>query len=308
MQAIVASSYGPPDVLKLKEVADPQAGPGQLRVKVRAAGVMPIDGKVRQGYAPPGATVGLPLIPGNEFAGIVDQVGRDVDGYAVGDEVLGFSMLGCYAGYVTVGADQVARKPADMPWETAGGFSGNGQGAHMALSAIGIRPGDTVLIHGAAGGLGTFAVQLAQAWGAGIVVGTASERNHAYLRELGVIPVAYGEGLEDRVRAAAPDGVDAAFAAVTNDEALRVSAALVHDPSRIRAMLPHGLLREFGIPSLTGTRSAARLSELIRLYEDGKVDVRIRKIYPLSEAALAHRDIEDGHGSGKIVLAIDAQN
>ncbi|SFB08865.1 NADPH:quinone reductase [Cohnella sp. OV330] len=304
MKAIVIDSFGGPEALKLSEIAAPQAGPGEVRVKVMAAGVMPIDGKIRQGYAPPGAAIALPFVPGNEFAGIVDQVGEGVTAFAAGDAVLGFGTLGSYAEYRVASADQIVRKPAAMPWETAGGFSGNGQGAHMALSAIGIRPGDTVLIHGAAGGLGTFAVQLALAWGADTVIGTASERNHAYLRELGAIPVAYGEGLEERVRAVAPKGVDAAFAAVDSEEALRVSAALVADKSRIRSMLSRPLIKELGIPPLEGARSAARLSELVKLYEEGKVDVRIRRVYALREAELSHREIDGGHGSGKIVLRI----
>ncbi|MFC3803717.1 zinc-binding dehydrogenase [Cohnella sp. GCM10012308] len=207
MKAIVVETFGGPETLKLSEIAVPQAGPGEVRVKVMAAGVMPIDGKIRQGYAPPG-------------------------------------------------------------------------------------------------GLGTFAVQLALAWGAGSVIGTASEHNHAYLQKLGAIPVAYGEGLEKRVRAAAPSGINAAFAAVDSEEALRVSAALVADKSRIRSMLPRPLIRELGIPPLEGVRSASRLSELVQLYEEGKVNVRIRRVYPLRDAELAHREIDGGHGSGKIVLRI----
>lgn len=199
MKAITFNRLGPPDVLQLTELPVPSAGPGTVRVRVKTAGVMPIDAKVRSGSVPYAQSHPFPIIPGNEFAGIIDEVGDGVSEFVRGDEVIGFTLFGGYAEYVVVSSDQLVRKPAGMPWETAGGFTGNGQGAHMALEAIRIQPGDTVLIHGAAGGLGTFAVQLALAWGAGRVIGTASEANHDHLRRLGAIPLGYGDGLAARV-------------------------------------------------------------------------------------------------------------
>lgn len=305
MKAITFNRLGPPDVLQLTELPVPSAGPGTVRVRVKTAGVMPIDAKVRSGSVPYAQSHPFPIIPGNEFAGIIDEVGDGVSEFVRGDEVIGFTLFGGYAEYVVVSSDQLVRKPAGMPWETAGGFTGNGQGAHMALEAIRIQPGDTVLIHGAAGGLGTFAVQLALAWGAGRVIGTASEANHDHLRRLGAIPLGYGDGLAARVRAIAPAGVDAALHAGGGDDlALQASVDLVQDTSRIVAMVPSVQAQTLGIRQLTGTRSKERLAELVRIYNEGKVDIHIRKVLPLDQAREAHREIESGHGRGKIVLSV----
>lgn len=305
MKAITFNRLGPPDVLQLTELAVPSAGPGTVRVRVKTAGVMPIDAKVRSGSVPYAQSHPFPIIPGNEFAGIIDEVGDGVSEFARGDEVIGFTMFGGYAEYVVVSSDQLVHKPAAMPWETAGGFTGNGQGAHMALEAIRIQPGDTVLIHGAAGGLGTFAVQLALAWGAGRVIGTANEANHDHLQRLGAIPLGYGDGLAARVRAIAPAGVDAALHAGGGDDlALHASLDLVQDLSRIVAMVPSVRAQTLGIRQLTGTRSKERLAELVHIYNEGKVDIHIRKVLPLDQAREAHREIESGHGRGKIVLSV----
>ncbi|WP_339323390.1 NADP-dependent oxidoreductase [Paenibacillus sp. FSL W8-0194] len=303
MKAVVFNHFGSPEVLELAELPLPVAGPGFIRVRVRAAGVMPFDCWAREGNIPAAHSRPFPIIPGNEFAGIIDQVGEGVSGFDSGDEVLGFTTFGGYAEYVVVSPEQIVRKPSFMPWETAGGFSGNGQGAHMALQALGIQRGDTVLIHGAAGGLGTFSVQLAFAWGAKTVIGTASEANHDYLRRLGAIPVRYGDGLAERVRAAAPGGVDAALHAAGGDDVLRMTVDLVRNRSRIVSMLPGDLARQLGIRQLDGQRSKERLAELVDLYTQGKVDIHIRNVLPLHRAQEAHREIESGHGRGKIILS-----
>ncbi|WP_163855305.1 NADP-dependent oxidoreductase [Paenibacillus elgii] len=304
MKAAAFSSPGTPDVLQTMEFEDPQAGAGQVRVRVKAAGVQPFDLALRSGWSPPpGITVQLPQIPGNEFAGVVDQVGEGVTGFSVGSEVIGYKMLTCYAEYVTVDAGQVVVKPQSMPWEVAGGLSGAGQAAYTGLKEIGAGRGDTVLIHAAAGAVGTIAVQLAQAWGA-TVIGTTSERNHDYLRSLGAIPVAYGEGLADRVRALAPHGIDAVLDGAGGD-ALRVSVELVRNRERIGTLVGFDLAEELGIRPIRSQRSAARLAELADLYEQGKLRLHIRSTFPLHQAADAHREVETGHGRGKVVLTFD---
>lgn len=304
MKAVALTTFGGPEVLTVSDVAAPQAGPGQVRVRVRTAGVQHFDARIRRGWTPPylGA-VEPPVVPGNEFAGVVDQVGEGVTGLQAGAEVLGFTTLGCYAEYVVAPAAQVVRKPAGMPWQIAGGFSGNGQGAHMALRELGVGPGDTVLIHAAAGALGTFSVQLAKAWGATTVIGTASEENHAYLRSIGAVPVAYGDGLVERVRALAPQGVDAAMDNA-GPEALRASVELVKDRNRIRTMVSDEAAQELGVPPLTPARSATRLQELADLYAQGRIQLHTRAAHPLERAAQAHRELETGHGRGKIVLTV----
>ncbi|ANY75953.1 alcohol dehydrogenase [Paenibacillus ihbetae] len=303
MKAMAVSTFGPPEVLTLMEMENPSAGPGTVRVRVKAAGVMPFDCRVREGTISYVRNQPFPIIPGNEFAGIIDQVGEGVKGFKAGMEVLGFSLFNSYAEYIVVSADQIVKKPPYMPWDIAGSLSGNGQGAHMALKAIGIGHGDTVIIHGAAGGFGTWACQLAKRWGAKVVIGTASEANHDYLRLLGVIPVHYGEGLVERVRAIAPQGVDAALDAA-GAEALRASVELVPDRKRIRTLVAGELAGELGIPALEGTRTADRLQELTDLYEEGAVRILIRQSYPLAMAQEAHRLVETGHGRGKVVLTL----
>jgi NADPH:quinone reductase-like Zn-dependent oxidoreductase len=303
MRAAALTSFGGPDVITLMDVDEPQAGPGQVRVRVHAAGVQHFDTGIRQGWAPPSIDLSFPVVPGNEFAGVVDQVGDGVADVTVDTDVLGYSTLGGYAEYLVVPADQCVPKPAGMPWAIAGGFSGPGQGAHMALQAMKVGPGDTVLIHGAAGAFGTFAVLLARAWGAARVIGTASDANHDYLRTLGAIPVRYGDGLVERVRAVAPDGVDAALDAA-GPEALYASAELVEDRDRIRTMVSDEAAEELGIPALGPARSRARLVDLTELYDQGKLPLHLRATYPLERAADAHRDIETGHGRGKIVLTL----
>ncbi|MER7580870.1 NADP-dependent oxidoreductase [Kitasatospora sp. NPDC097691] len=300
MKAVVVTESGGPEVLRVRVVPDPEPGPGEVRVRVYAAGVQPVDLAVREGFRPPGLTVEPPFVLGNEFAGVVDRLGPDSGGWRVGDEVLGFRLLDSHAELVTVAADQLVAKPAGMPWEQAGSLSASGQTAHTALTLLGVGPGDTVLVHGASGGVGTVAVQLARAWGA-TVVGTASERNHAYLRELGAIPVAYGEGLVERVRAAAPHGVSAAFDAAGRG-ALEASVELVADRARIGTVVDFEGAARLGVRPLRTQRTAARLAELVRLWEAGGLRLEIAEALPLEKAAEAHRLVGTGHVRGKVVL------
>lgn len=303
MKAAVIESFGPPEIIHIKDIQDPTAGKGQVRVKVKAAGVQPFDCAVRStGWLPPGLQMNFPQILGNEFAGIIDQVGEGVGGFSAGDEVLGWAMLACYAEYVTVSADQVVHKPQNMSWEEAGVLTASGQTAHTALKELKVGSGETVLIHAAAGGVGTYAVQLAKAWGA-TVIGTASERNHDYLRSLGAIPTTYGDGLVERVRSLALQGVDAALDAA-GDEALIASLKLVNNKDRIGTIVS-GLAEQLGVKMIRSQRSQARLSELTDLYQQGKLLIHVRKAYSLHEASEAHRDMETGHGQGKVVLVMD---
>ncbi|MGI5237346.1 NADP-dependent oxidoreductase [Dactylosporangium sp. CA-139066] len=299
MRAAAFAEPGPPDVLTLHDLPEPQAGPGQVRVRVVTAGVQPFDAGLRRGWVPPYATVTLPQIPGNEFAGVVDQ---GTDEIPAGTEVLGFSVFNAYAEYVVVPADQVTPKPAGVSWEIAGGFTAGWQTARLALSAIGVGPGDTVLINAAAGATGTAGVQLARLAGA-TVIGTASEANQDYVRSLGAVPVVYGEGLTDRVRALAPQGVTAAIDGAGGD-ALATSLELVEDRKRIITLVAHDRIEELGLGSIQGRRSADALAELIALYAEGRTSWLVRRVYPLADAAAAHREIETGHGRGKIVLSV----
>ncbi|RIX50234.1 NADP-dependent oxidoreductase [Paenibacillus nanensis] len=305
MKAAVISTFGRPEVMRVMEVPEPHAGPGQVRVRVKTAGVQHFDCAIRSGWTPAyGLEVRLPQIPGNEFAGIVDEIGDGVSAFALGSEVLGFALLNCYAEYVVVGADQIVMKPATMSWEEAGGLTGNGQGAHIALNAIGVRSGDTVLINGAAGSLGSIAVQLAQIMGAKWVIGTASAYNHDFVRSLGAIPVTYEEGLVERLRKLAPEGIDCAFD-TAGGEGLLAAAALVPDKKRICTYYAYDLIEELGLRVVRGERSSARLAELVELHTAGKLQLHIRQVFTLDQAGEAHSAIESRHGRGKIVLKID---
>ncbi|MGW4792125.1 NADP-dependent oxidoreductase [Nonomuraea sp. NPDC004297] len=303
MRAAAFAEPGGPEVLKVMELPAPQAGPGQVRVRVRAAGVQPFDVAVRTGWLPPYMDeTDYPRIPGNEFAGVVDQVGADVTGIAPGTDVLGFTALNSYAEYVVVPAANVTAKPSAVPWEVAGGLTAGVQTAELAIDGMGLTDGETLLVHAAAGSVGTAAVQIARRRGA-TVIGTAREVNHDYLRRLGAIPVVYGEGLADRVRALAPDGVHAALDGAGGD-ALEVSIELVPDRARVVTLVEHAAAERLGASVVQGQRSAERLGRYARLYAEGAFTWPVRRAYRLEEAADAHREVEGRHGQGKVVITI----
>jgi enoyl reductase len=298
--AVAFSSYGGPEVLEAIEVKIPPPAAGQIIVRVESAGVQPFDVRVRRGDLRRWVPVSFPQVLGNEFAGVIEEVGREAGAFEVGDEVIGFTTMRAYAEFAVAGVDGIVPKPPSMPWEEAGVLSAAGQTAHIALSELKVGEGDTVLVHAAAGGVGTFAVQLAREWGA-TVIGTASERNHDYLRHLGAYPVAYGPGLEERVRKLAPHGVDAALDAI-GGEAIPVSLELVGNKDRVGTIADHAGAAKYGVSTLGGVRTAGRLKELVDLYERGRLRVHIQNAHPLRNAPRAHREVESGHVRGKVVL------
>jgi NADPH:quinone reductase-like Zn-dependent oxidoreductase len=302
MLAMALNEPGPPEVLQPQEVPAPEPRAGEVRVEVRAAGTQPVDTMVRREGYTLGTEASFPLIPGNEFAGVVERVGDGVEGFEPGDEVIGFRVLRCYAELAVTSAEQVVPKPPGMPWSQAGSLSSSGQTAHRALERLGLGADQTILIHAAAGGVGTMAVQIARDRGA-TVIGTASEGNHDYLRALGAIPVAYGNGLVDRVRAVAPQGVDIALDAV-GGEAIDASLELVPDRRKVATLVDFQRTAELGLLDLGGDRSAARLQDLLAMWERGALRVNATE-YPLREAAEVHRLIETGHVRGKIALVLN---
>ncbi len=309
---VIAAAFGGPEVLSVADQPAGEPGPGQARIQVRAAGVNPVDWKQYSGLmgADPAR---LPMRLGAEASGVVTAAGPDAVGPAgpvrVGDEVIAFRAPGAYAADLVVPADAVVPKPASLDWAPASGLMLTGVTAWHALAATGVHQGDTVLMHGAAGGVGIMAVQLAVRRGA-TVIGTASPARHEFLRELGAVPVAYGDGLDGRVRAAAPGGVDVALDFVGTSEALDVSLDLVADRARIATIVVTPQAREAGIKLLGGAPGAdpgtevrlpARL-DLARLAGDGALRVFVARSYPLSQVAGAHRYSMAGHATGKIVL------
>jgi NADPH:quinone reductase-like Zn-dependent oxidoreductase len=298
MKAVVIDEFGGPGVLHVADRELPEPGAGQVRVRVRAAGVNGIDGTIRSGAAQQMFPTQLPAVLGLEIAGTVDAVGPRVEELAAGDDVLGFADGGGYAEYAL--ATTVAPKPAELGWTEAAALPVAAETALRVLGLLEVTQGDTLLIHGAAGGVGTVAVQLAVARGA-IVIGTASEANHDYLRELGATPVLYGEGLVDRVRAAAPDGVDAVFDAAGRG-ALPDSIGLRGGTSRIVTIADPAAFG-LGIPfSGEAARDAGDLAEVARQAGDGRLRVTVAETYSLEEAPAAHEAVATGHGRGKVVL------
>jgi NADPH:quinone reductase-like Zn-dependent oxidoreductase len=302
---VVAAGYGGPENLRVQEVPLPEPGPGQVHVSVRAAGVNAYDAKV---YAGPGDPAKLPIRLGYEASGVVTAVGTDT-GHATGDEVIAFRVSGGYADDLVVHESALTLKPPSLGWAEAAGLMLTGAAAWHAVVATRVGDGDTVLVHGAAGGVGLMAVQLARLRGARVIA-TASPRNHGLLRELGVEPVAYGEGLLDRVRSPAPDGVDAALDLVGTDEAMAVSLAVVADRDRIASIANFERAPREGVRLLgngpgaepgTDIRDAAR-ADLARLAGDGSLRVVVGATYPLDDAASAHRQIRTGHTTGKLIL------
>jgi NADPH:quinone reductase-like Zn-dependent oxidoreductase len=311
------AAYGPPDVLVVTEAPVPRAAADGVVVEVRAAGVNPVDWKLYSGSFhavvddhkdAAGVTVSMPFL-GLECAGVVTEVGADVAGVRVGDEVIVYPVTAAYADYVRAPATSILPRPAGLGWAEAGSLMLTGTTAVHALHAAGVGAGDTVLVHGGSGGVGLMAVQLATAAGA-TVIATAAERNHALLRELGAIPLVYGPGLADRVRAAAPQGVSAAVDLAGTDEALDVSLSLVADRGRIASVTGSPRRAEAGVKVLgygpeqdagDEVRGAARAG-LVERAGSGTLRVVVDATFPLADAAKAHEAGLAGHGPGKLVL------
>ncbi|MER0483889.1 NADP-dependent oxidoreductase [Streptomyces sp. Edi2] len=306
MKAIIAKSYGGPEVLEHTDRPDPKVGPDSFLIRVKAAGVNPVDWKIVAGYLDPMMDVHFPLIPGWDVAGVVEAVGADATEYAVGDEVIGYVrrdevQQGTYAELVAAPVRTLARKPASLSWQQAAGLPLAGLTAYQSLKRVDAKAGETVLVHAAAGGVGSLAVQIAVARGAR-VIGTASERNHDFLRSLGAEPVTYGDGLADRVRALAPEGVDAAVDFVGGG-AVEVSQELLKDRSRV-ASIADGEARNKGGHMVWVRPDTADLTALGALADAGKLTVPVEVIFPLSEAAEAFRRSMAGRTRGKIVLEV----
>ena len=300
MRAMAMTRYGGPDAIEPIELPDPVPGAGQVRVRVRAAGVQPWDVKLRRGEMRDWKQLQFPYVLGNDFAGVVDALGEGVTDVRVGEEVLGFANAGAYAEAIVVPATAVVTKPQVMPWDVAGGLSASGQTAFNALQDLAVGEGDVLLVHAAAGGVGTFAVQLARHWGA-TVIGTASPANHDYLRSIGAVPVEYGPGLADRVRAVAPH-VDVVLDCVGGD-AISASLDLGVARDRIGTIADFAAAERYGIRRPGGTRTPEKLAELVRLHEKGVLHLTTRPI-PFQRAVEAHRIVETGHGRGKVVLVL----
>ena len=307
MKTVVAVGYGGPEVLAVQDIVLPHPAEDQVLIDVKAAGTNPFDYKLYSGYMGRDPD-NLPMPLGVEVSGVIAAVAPEMSGYTgplnVGDEVIATGVTAGYSEQVIVDAADVGHKPASLSFEQAAGLLLAGGTAWHLLTATRVGEGDTVLIHGAGGGVGLFAVQLAVSRGAK-VIGTASPARHEQLRGYGATPVAYGDGLAERMRDIGP--VDAALDLVGTDEALDTSVELVADRSRIATIIGFARAPELGIAALTGAdggdeiRAAAR-PELLKLAADGRLEVTVDRTFPLDEAAEAHRYLQTGHAHGKVVL------
>jgi NADPH:quinone reductase-like Zn-dependent oxidoreductase len=299
MKAVQFSEYGDPEVLHVAEVDEPHAGPGQIRIAVRAAGVNPIDWKVRSGMLAE-RPLATPTTPGSDVAGVVDEVGEGVDDVAVGDDVFGFAIGGGAAEHTLLA--HYARKPPELSWEEAGGFPVAVETGARTLDALGVGEGQTVLITGAAGGVGTAAVQLARLRGAR-VIGTASERNHDFLRSLGAEPTTYGDGLVERVRELAPDGIDRALDTAGRG-ALPDLIELTGDAGNVVTIADYSAPK-LGVRVSAGggtERAYYALADAARYAQEGRFSLPVERTFSFADAAEAQRVSEAGHVRGKLVL------
>jgi NADPH:quinone reductase-like Zn-dependent oxidoreductase len=307
MKAVQFAEYGGPEVLKVVDVEEPHARPGQIRVAVRAAGVNAFDWKLRRGALAAVMPMNLPAGVGLDASGVVDEVGDGVKGIAVGDEVfgsipIGTASTGAAAQYAVLA--EWAKKPESLSFEEAAGYPMSTETARRALNVLPLESGQTLLVNGAAGGVGLAAVQFALA-GEATVIGTASEGHHGYLRSLGAIPTTYGPGLVDRVRELAPRGVDVALDAVGSGVLpelieLTGSAGKVITTADNRAA-------EYGV-RLTGgvgpDRAPEARAEAAALFEQGKFRLPVAETFSLDNVAAAHAKSEQGHVLGKYIVTV----
>jgi NADPH:quinone reductase-like Zn-dependent oxidoreductase len=301
-RAVRFDHYGGLDVLKVVEVARPVPVAGQVLVRVKAAGINPGEVSIREGLLHERFPATFPSGEGSDLAGVVEEIGDGVQDFAVGDEVIGFTdWRASQAELALVPVDHLVRRPPGVSWDAAGALAIAGMTAYAAVRAVSLADGDTVVVSGAAGGVGSLAVQLAAHTGA-TVIGLAGEHNHQWLREHRVTPVSYGEGVAERIREVA-DRVDA-FVDTYGQGYVELALELGVSPERIDTIIDFKAAQERGVKtdgSAAGA-SAEVLGELARLIAAGELEVPIANVYPLEQVRDAYRELERRHTRGKIVL------
>ena len=307
MRAITYDRFGGSDVLQLTDRPEPKVGSDSVLVRVRAASVNPVDWKIRAGYLDPIIDTEFPAIPGWDVAGVVERPGLDTPELAPGDEVYGYVRKdwlhgGTFAELVSAPVRTLARKPASLSFEEAAAVPLAGLTAYQTIERVGVRDGQTVLVHAAAGGVGQFAVQILRARGAR-VIGTASARNHDHLRGLGAEPVEYGDGLVERVRGIAPQGVDVVLD-YGSDDLVPTTRAVLADGGTVASIVDTAARDELGGHYVWVRPSTADLDALTRLIDDGAVKVDVAQVFELADAAAAHDLVAEGHVRGKVVVRV----
>jgi NADPH:quinone reductase len=304
MKAVQFDEYGGVEVLAVREVPRPEPGPDQVLVAVRAAGINISESKIRSGAVRAIFPATFPSGQGSDLAGVVGEVGAGVQGVATGDEVIGFTdNRASQAEYVVVEAANLTAKPPEVPWEVAGALFVAGSTGVATVRAVAPTGGESVVIAGAGGGVGIFAVQLAIRTGARVIA-LASERHHAWLRERGAVPVAYGVGVGERITAAAEDAPVAAFIDLVGDGYVELALELGVAKDRIDTIVDFAAIERHGVKFEGGAAaaSAATLAELAGAISAGDLVVPIQRTYALDDVRAAFTELEAGHMSGKIVL------
>lgn len=302
-RAVRFNEYGETDVLQVVEVERQPPPPGRVLVRVKAAGINPGEAAIRQGRMAHRFPATFPSGEGSDLAGVVEELGEGVDAFAVGDEVLGFSHdRSSHAELVAAEADKLVPKPPEVSWEAAGALFVAGTTAYAAVRAVSPHPGDTVVLSAAAGGVGTLAVQLARRAGAKVIA-LASPPHHAWLAEHHAVPVAYGDGVADRIREAAGGPVDAFIDAFGSDY-VELALELGVAPERIDTIANFAAGERYGVKTEGTARAASAevLAELTAMIAAGELEVPIARVYPLDEVRDAYRELERRHTLGKIVL------
>jgi NADPH:quinone reductase-like Zn-dependent oxidoreductase len=302
-RAVRFDKYGGIDVLHLVEVDRPVPGPEQVLIRVKAAGINPGEAAIREGVFAKQWPAKFPSGQGSDLAGIVEEVGTAVKNVAVGDEVIGFTNnRSSQAELVVVEADHLVHRPAHVSWEQAGALFVAGTTAYAAVQAVSLKAGDTVVVSGAAGGVGSIAVQLARNIGAK-VIGLAGAANHAWLSDHGVIPIGYGDGVAERIRAASGNKVDA-FVDTFGGGYVELALELGVAPDRIDTIIDFAAAAKHGVKT-AGNSAAANakvLAELASLIDAGRLKIPIAKVYPLADVREAYQDLARRHTRGTIVL------
>ena len=302
MKAVRFDEYGEVDVLKVVDVPKPAPGPGQVLVQVKAAGINPGEAKIRAGLMHAMWPATFPSGQGSDLAGLVAETGPGVTSFAAGDEVIGYTdNRASQAEYVVVEEQNLTAKPANVPWEVAGALFVVGATAYAAVRAVALTEDDTVAVSGAAGGVGSLAVQLARRAGA-TVIGLAAQANREWLARHRVIPVVYGDGVADRIRQAG--GKVDAFIDTFGADYVQLALELGVEPSRIDTIVRFDAVGEYGVKAQGNAAGASAdvLAELAGLIADGQLEVPIAATYPLSQVQEAYRRLASGHIRGKIVL------
>lgn len=305
MRAIVYEEYGDTSVLQLSDQPVPKVGPGEVLVRVHSSSVNPVDWKIMAGYLDPMMHTWFPITPGWDVAGVVEQVGLDTPEFSEGDEVIAYARRdmvhdGTFAEFTCVPVRALAHKPAALDWNAAASLPLAGLTAYQTFFRLGLQQGEIALIHNASGGVGSLGVQIARALGAR-VIGTASPANHDHLRELGAEPVAYGEGLSERVRALAPEGVDVGADFIGG---VRETTRAVLKPRGRHASIIDPSVTESGGWQFWVRPNGAELEQLGRMADAGQLAVPIAHTYPLEQTAEAFELSQGGHVRGKIAIEV----